>query len=98
MSIALTSEAEAKVRERVESGRYASVDAVIGEALRLLEEHEQAKVERLRALIDEGFEGPFTPLTRESWMEGLARAKQRYEVDKKRSPVGHDVVSADAAS
>ncbi len=78
MSITITADAEAKIREKVESGRYASAEEVIAEALRLLDEDEQAKLERLRGLIDDGFAGPFTPLTRESWADGLERAKQRF--------------------
>jgi len=77
MTIAITAEAEAKIREKVESGRYASADEVISKALRLLDEHEHAKLERLRALIDEGFEGPFTPFTPEMRAASWERAKQR---------------------
>ncbi len=84
MAISVTSEVEAKIREKVESGQYESTDAVIAEGLRLLDLHEQnlEKLERLRELIDEGFEGPFTPLTRESWEADLARVRERYYSEK----------------
>lgn len=97
MSITMTAEAEATIRAKVESGRYASADEVIAAALRLLEEDEQAKLERLRALIDEGFEGPFTPLTRESWNEGLARAKQRHQARNGARLADPDVLETDAS-
>ncbi len=86
MSITMTAEAEAKIREKVESGRYASADAVIGEALRLLEEHEQVALERLRALIDEGFEGEGVPLTAELKAASWERAKRRARAGEKPGP------------
>jgi len=75
MNITMTPEAEAKIREKVESGRYASADEVIGEAARPLDEHEQAKLERLRALIDEGDQGEGEMLTRASWDAALERVR-----------------------
>ncbi len=95
MSITMTAEAEAKIREKVESGRYVSADAVIGEALRLLEEHEQAQLERLRALIDEGFQGEGEVLTRESWDAALERVKTSMRAD---GAGERDVARVDAAS
>lgn len=50
MTVTLTPEMEAMIRERVASGRYADDAAVIDEALRLLEERD--KLEHLRALVD----------------------------------------------
>jgi antitoxin ParD1/3/4 len=47
MNVSLTPELESWVDERVRSGRYASASEVIREALRLLEEQELAKKERL---------------------------------------------------
>ncbi len=52
MSVTLTPELEAMIRERVESGRYHDANAVVGDALRLLEEHE--RLQHLRALLDVG--------------------------------------------
>lgn len=47
MNVSLTPQLEAKIHERVESGRYASASEVAREALRLLEEREQ--LEHLRS-------------------------------------------------
>jgi antitoxin ParD1/3/4 len=57
MNISLTPELERLVDERVKTGRYASASEVIREGLRLLEEQEQLKQQRLTAVrekIDRG--------------------------------------------
>jgi antitoxin ParD1/3/4 len=59
MNISLTPELERMVDERVKTGRYASASEVIREGLRLLEEQEQLKLQRLasvRQRIDRGLE------------------------------------------
>jgi antitoxin ParD1/3/4 len=59
MNISLTPELERMVDDRVKSGRYASASEVIREGLRLLEEQEQVKQQRLadvRRKIDLGIE------------------------------------------
>jgi antitoxin ParD1/3/4 len=59
MNISLTPELERMVDERVKTGRYASASEVIREGLRLLEEQEQFKLQRLAAVrqkIDRGLE------------------------------------------
>ena len=59
MNISLTPELERLVVERVKSGRYASASEVIREGLRLLEEQEALKQQRLaevRWKIDRGLE------------------------------------------
>lgn len=59
MNISLTPELERMVDDRVKSGRYASASEVIREGLRLLEEQEQLKQQRLadvRRKIDMGIE------------------------------------------
>jgi len=88
MSINVTAESEAKIREKVESGRYPSADEVIGKALRLLDwqEQEHEKLLRLRALIDEGFEGEAVPLTPEMRAASWERAKQRARAGEKPGP------------
>jgi antitoxin ParD1/3/4 len=59
VNISLTPELERLVDEKVKSGRYASASEVIREGLRLLEEHEELKQQRLaevRRKIDRGIE------------------------------------------
>jgi antitoxin ParD1/3/4 len=59
MNISLTPELERMVDERVKTGRYATASEVIREGLRLLEEQEQLKLQRLAAVrqkIDRGLE------------------------------------------
>jgi putative addiction module CopG family antidote len=48
MSMTLTPQTEEKIRHWVESGTYPNADAVVQDALRLLQEHEQRR-EWLRA-------------------------------------------------
>ena len=47
MNVSLTPELEQYVSAKVESGRYNSASEVVREALRLLEEHEQARALQL---------------------------------------------------
>ena len=54
MSVTLTPDIEAKIRERVDSGRYGDASEVIGDALLLLEERERS--EHLNALLAVGLE------------------------------------------
>ncbi len=59
MNISLTPELEQLVDDKVKSGRYASASEVIREGLRLLEEQEELKQQRLlevRRKIDRGLE------------------------------------------
>jgi antitoxin ParD1/3/4 len=66
LSIALTPEMAAAVRQAVASGEYASASEVIREALRLWRTHRAAResaVEELRRAWRDGIEsGPATPL------------------------------------
>ena len=78
MSVRLTADSEALIREKVESGLYANADEVVKAAIRLLDRHDR-KRQRLLALLAEGEEGegiPYTPeLRSELWQEALRRAK-----------------------
>lgn len=47
MNVSLTPELEKFVNDKVKSGRYNSASEVVREALRLLEEHEQARASQL---------------------------------------------------
>ena len=80
MSVTLAPEVEAKIRERVESGRYHDASEVVGDALRLLEERERS--EHLNALLAVGLEqakrGELVDFTPE-WIEGLEqRVEERF--------------------
>lgn len=46
MNVSLTPELEKFVSAKVESGRYHSASEVVREALRLLEDYDQAKIDR----------------------------------------------------
>jgi antitoxin ParD1/3/4 len=68
---------EAFARKLVQSGRYASVSEVLRDGLRLMEEREQLREIKLKALkeaIEEGIKGPFEPLDMEAI---IAEAKRR---------------------
>jgi antitoxin ParD1/3/4 len=59
MTITLTPELERMIKERVQSGMYASESDVLREALRVLEEQEELerlKFEALKRDIEEGIE------------------------------------------
>ena len=47
MNVSLTPELESFVNGKVQAGRYNSASEVVREALRLLEQHEQARVAQL---------------------------------------------------
>lgn len=53
MNVTLTPELEAWLREKVESGRYHSVDEAIREAVRLLELHDEIQAAKLKLLREE---------------------------------------------
>ena len=73
MAVSLTPDLEELIREKVNSGHYSDSSAVIREALRLLEERDRDKLERLRAAIAVGLEeiarGEGAELTPELWAE-----------------------------
>jgi antitoxin ParD1/3/4 len=59
VNISLTPELEQLVKDKVNSGRYHSVSEVMGEALRLLDErdrHREQRLAELKAKIQEGIE------------------------------------------
>jgi len=53
MNVSLTPELEKFVNDKVGSGRYNSASEVVREALRLLEEHDAARVAQLAEFNDE---------------------------------------------
>ena len=80
MDISLTSQLEKVVREKVASGLYNSPSEVVGEALRLLDDHDrlqQIKLERLRSDIQAGLDsGESAPLDIEE-IKAEARKRRR---------------------
>jgi len=56
MNISLTPRLEAMIREKVESGLYNNSSEVVREALRLMEQEDALKRERLRAAIAVGMD------------------------------------------
>lgn len=88
MSVTLTPQLEAKIRERVESGRYRDASEVVQEALRLLEEREQ--LEHLRSLLGVGLEqlsrGEFVAYTPDSMKDVNRRAQEALRRGDKPKP------------
>jgi antitoxin ParD1/3/4 len=88
MTISLTPQFEAMVRQRVESGRYSDASEVVQEALRLLQERE--KLDHLQSLLAVGLKQSrrgeiveFTP----GLMENIKqRAHERFLRDEEPDP------------
>lgn len=80
MTVLLTREQEALIKEHLSTGRYASEDEVIGEALALLKHHEKT-LEKLHADINEGLEdlaqGRYITYTDETLGEFFEDVKKR---------------------
>lgn len=65
MNVNLTPYFEELIQQQVTSGRYANASEVVRDALRLMEENERERHEKLQALraaIDEGENSPAKPL------------------------------------
>ena len=57
MVVELSPRIGALIKEKVESGEYPDADAVVTEAMRLLQERDdEAKLERLRAMVQVGLD------------------------------------------
>lgn len=78
MSIALAPEIEAKIQERVKRGHYADADAVVGEALRVLEARDKkAKLqELLQVALDQVDRGEIIEMTDDFWPNILREADE----------------------
>ncbi len=78
MNVSLTPDLEKYIQEKVDTGRYRSSSEVVREALRLLEEKDQERIQRLAALkteIQKGVDsGPSKPLDMRAV---IAKAKSR---------------------
>ncbi|PYV26627.1 MAG: type II toxin-antitoxin system ParD family antitoxin [Acidobacteria bacterium] len=81
MQVALNSEWEDLVKEKVQSGQYPTPEAVVEEAMRLLKERDQGEG-RLQSLLQEAEDsGEASEMTKRDWdnirREGLARLRTR---------------------
>ncbi len=83
MNISLTPQLEDLVRAKVDSGMYNNASEVVGEALRLLDEHEHLRAEAFRvaalqgfAQLDRGEGAPFTPALREQLNRNAQRKRR----------------------
>jgi antitoxin ParD1/3/4 len=88
VSIALTAEMLAAVREAVESGEYASSSEIVREALRdwkLKRTLQQQEIEELRRLWREGLQSGASRL---AGMEEI-KAEARRRLEAQRKPPGH---------
>ena len=78
IQVVLRPELEALVNERVQSGRYATAEAVIEDALQLLKKRDEAE-DHLETLLEEAEASSLTELSDEDWAEiereGLARLR-----------------------
>ena len=79
MNISIPPETEKLIQDKINSGLYHSVDEVIHEAFRLLNEHDQSYQNHLNQLREEILEGiqsgPSTPLNMEDVID---RAQKRW--------------------
>jgi antitoxin ParD1/3/4 len=67
---------EGFIERLIESGRYSTASEVIRDGLRLIEEREQsreAKLEWLRAAIQEGLDSPVEEVDIDEWIEDVKR-------------------------
>jgi antitoxin ParD1/3/4 len=71
MDVHLSEDWQPFIRAQIESGRYASADQILDEALRLLQQRELKESQekgRIEALLTEGLDsGPSTPMTSDDW-------------------------------
>jgi antitoxin ParD1/3/4 len=85
MNVSLTPKLEKFVSNKVESGRYNSASEVVREALRLLEEHDQARASQL-AEFDYKLGRRLNSLDRDEHVdpaEARARIKRKSEIRRK---------------
>jgi antitoxin ParD1/3/4 len=85
MNVSLTPELEQFVSNKVESGRYNSASEVVREALRLLEEHDQARASQL-AEFNHEIGRRLNSLDRDEHVdpaEARARIKRKSEIRRK---------------
>lgn len=80
MSLTLAPEVEGRIRSWIESGRYPDADAVVLDALQLLEERNQQQFLRLREMVRQGFEsGDPMDLTPALWDDPRRESEEAYQ-------------------
>jgi antitoxin ParD1/3/4 len=86
MNVSLTPELEKFVSAKVESGRYNSASEVVREALRLLEEHDQARAAQLAGFNQE-LSRRLESLDRGEYIDpARTRARLKRKSDARRKP------------
>jgi putative addiction module CopG family antidote len=89
MVMTLTPSIEARIRDLIDSGQYPDADAVLLDALQLLEERNQERFLALREKVRAGFEsGEGVELTPELWDQLVREAD---EEDRLGLPIRDDV-------
>jgi len=87
MTVTLTPRIEERIRHWIESGHYSDANAVLSDALQLLEERNQARFLKLRELVRAGFEsGDAGELTPELMDEIEQEAEKAFRRGEKPSP------------
>jgi antitoxin ParD1/3/4 len=87
MNISLTPELEAMIRERVDSGRYASASEVVREALRIMERKDQYDALRreIQIGIDQAERGELVAYTRDMMAELIRESEEAHRLGKSTS-------------
>jgi antitoxin ParD1/3/4 len=85
MSVKLGRQIESMLQDKVDTGQYADADAVMREALRLLNERD-AKLQQLRAALAKGEQGAAVPLTPELLEELNQSAMRRAKAGEQPRP------------
>jgi putative addiction module CopG family antidote len=89
MTIRLPEDLERFIHAKVQSGQFASEDAAIAEAVRLLRQRDQehaVEKERVEYLLIAGLDsGPSTPMTSQDWDE-IEREGRRLIAARKARP------------
>ena len=89
MSVTPSPEAQDRVQSWVGRGHYADADAVVLDALQLLEERSQEQFLKLREMVREGFEsGDEMDLTPELWND---RVREAEEEERQGFPIRDEV-------
>jgi antitoxin ParD1/3/4 len=88
MNVSLTKELEKYVHQKVESGLYSSASEVIREGLRILQERDELRGDRLEKLrqeialgIEDADQGKLSPFDEETLQEIEAEGRKRWAAE-----------------